>query len=56
MNHNFPPLGILTDSHQPNDALAVGGVLDVYGKPQTLNAVYGNAPLGYTLFTKLELG
>jgi len=36
--------------------LAVGGVLDVYGKPQTLNAAYGNAPLGYTLFTKLELG
>ena len=36
--------------------LALGGAVDAYGKPAALDAAYGDAPLGYTLFAKLTLG
>jgi len=36
--------------------LALGGAVDAYGKPEALDAAYGDAPLGYTLFAKLSLG
>ena len=36
--------------------LALGGAVDAYGKPAALDAAYGDAPLGYTLFAKLSLG
>jgi len=36
--------------------LALGGAVDAYGKPTVLDAAYGNAPFGYTLFAKLTLG
>ena len=36
--------------------LALGGALDAYGKPAALDAAYGDAPFGYTLFAKLSLG
>lgn len=36
--------------------MALGGAVDAYGKPAALDAAYGDAPLGYTLFAKLSLG
>lgn len=36
--------------------LALGGAVDAYGKPEALDAAYGDAPFGYTLFAKLSLG
>ena len=34
----------------------LGGALASYVKPAALDAVYGNAPVSYTLFAKLSLG
>lgn len=36
--------------------LSFGGSIAVFGKPDTLDAVYGKHPTGYTLFAKLTLG
>ncbi|TPG39645.1 hypothetical protein EAH79_13110 [Sphingomonas koreensis] len=36
--------------------LALGGAIDAYSKPAGLDAAYGRAPIGYTLFAKLSLG
>jgi hypothetical protein len=36
--------------------LALGGAVDAYGRPAALDAAYGDAPFGYTLFAKLSLG
>lgn len=37
-------------------SLALGGSLAAYAKPDALDAVYGDNPLGYTLFARLTLG
>lgn len=36
--------------------LSLGGSLAAFAKPDALDAVYGDNPLGYTLFAKLTLG
>jgi hypothetical protein len=36
--------------------LALGGSLAAFAKPDALDAVYGESPVGYTLFAKLTLG
>ncbi len=36
--------------------LALGGSLAAYAKPPALDAAYGRAPFGYTLFARLGLG
>ncbi|RIA37605.1 hypothetical protein DFR49_3492 [Hephaestia caeni] len=36
--------------------LALGGALAAYAKPAALDAAYGDAPIGTTLFAKLSLG
>ncbi|MCK9540462.1 MAG: hypothetical protein M0R03_00335 [Novosphingobium sp.] len=35
--------------------LALGGAINGYAKPDALNAAYGRAPWGYTLFARLSL-
>jgi hypothetical protein len=37
-------------------ALAVGGSVATYFKPEALDAAYGDNPFGYTLFARLTLG
>jgi hypothetical protein len=37
-------------------ALSLGGSVATFPKPDVLDAFYGDAPLGYTLFAKLTLG
>jgi hypothetical protein len=36
--------------------VALGGTVAAYAKPAALDAVYGNAPVGWTLFTKVAVG
>ncbi|MFC4291379.1 hypothetical protein ACFOWX_03010 [Sphingorhabdus arenilitoris] len=36
--------------------LALGGTVSAFAKPSALNSVYGNRPMGYTLFTRLSIG
>ncbi|MBS0475105.1 MAG: hypothetical protein JSR28_08130 [Proteobacteria bacterium] len=36
--------------------LTLGGSVNAYAKPAVLDAVYGDNPMGYTLFAKLTLG
>ena len=36
--------------------LAIGGSLNLYGKPRALNAAYGRNPWGYTIFARISLG
>ena len=36
--------------------LSLGGSVAAFAKPDALDAVYGNSPIGYTLFAKLTLG
>ncbi len=37
-------------------ALSLGGTVATFIKPDALDAVYGDDPLGYTVFAKLTLG
>lgn len=46
--YRLPLLGAL--------GVALGGTLAAYAKPRTLDAVYGNSPVSWTLFSKLALG
>lgn len=39
-----------------NVKLALGGTISAFAKPDALDAVYGNNPMGYTLFVRLSLG
>ncbi|MBT2185638.1 hypothetical protein KK488_01610 [Sphingobium sp. H33] len=36
--------------------LTLGGSINIYGKPQALDVLYGANPWGYTLFARLSLG
>ncbi len=36
--------------------LALGGTISAFAKPDTLDAAYGNNPMGFTMFAKLSLG
>ena len=36
--------------------LALGGSVAAYAKPTALDPYYGNNPIGYTLFARLNLG
>ena len=37
-------------------SLSLGGSVAAFVKPDALDAVYGDSPIGYTLFAKLTLG